>query len=232
MNGFQLYNGQSGGDLPVNDSQDTDPDPTRSKSTPARNSRRSWGKAAITITPFPDAAAAPPAKPKPSLAGQIPPSGWKKGDGIREPSPPKKLSGAYFDSYAEALASLNGPAWMPPSGDVVPTTNAQLQPYKQQLFDAMMDMTQFRDKVGNTSFQKRWLDLDFKQTRQNGAILSNDFYMPHVLEFLAWKIVVGKAKIERLAKANATVGPVPATAFAGPGQHQQPRGSHFGVVFR
>lgn len=82
-----------------------------------------------------------------------------------------------------------GPNWMPSSNDVIPQNNEELWPYMRQLHDATMDMSQFEDSINNSSFQKRWLDKDYETRGQNGPVLSNKFYMPHMLEWLAWKIV-------------------------------------------
>jgi hypothetical protein len=132
----------------------------------------------------------------PSMMGHPAPNNWKTGDGIRVPiAPPKKQDGMFFDSFAEAHSAMSGPAWTSPADDIVPTTSAELKPYAKRLYDAMVDMTQFEDQITNRSMQKRWLDKDFGTTGQQGAVLTNNFHMPHVLEHLAWEIAVSDVKL-------------------------------------
>jgi len=132
--------------------------------------------------------ATPP--PKPALIGHVAPPDWIKMDGLRAPEPPRKLSGDFFDSYEEVLASMSPPDWMPPADDHVPQTTDELRPYMRLLRDAMMDMSEFKDKLSNNSLKKRWLDENYETTGRYGPVLTNPYYMPQVLEGLAWKIAV------------------------------------------
>jgi len=131
-----------------------------------------------------------PPPPKPALAGHVAPADWKSMDGLRAPEPPRKPSGDFFDSYEEVLASMSPPDWMPPADDNVPQTTDELRPYMRLLRDAMMDMSQFKDKLSNNSLKKRWLDENYATTGRYGSVLTNPYYMPQVLEGLAWKTAV------------------------------------------
>lgn len=126
---------------------------------------------------------------KPALVGHAAPEGWKKQDGLRDPAPALKPSGLYYDSIVDAQSRMSPPDWTPPANDVVPTTDAELVPYVICLVTAMKDMSKFKDNI-TSSLRKRWLDASWTGNKKDGAVLLNDFYMPHVLEALAWKLAV------------------------------------------
>jgi hypothetical protein len=157
----------------------------------AAGKRRASGRVETSPEPEPPRRARGRGKndPKPALVGYAAPQDWKKQDGLRDPPPALKPSGFYFDSFMEAQSKMSPPDWMPPADDVVPTTDAELAPYVFRLVTAMKDMSEFKDNI-TSSLRKRWLDASWTGTKQDGAVLLNDFYTPHVLEALAWKLAV------------------------------------------
>lgn len=126
---------------------------------------------------------------------------------------------------------MAAPDWMPPAGDVVPTTDAELAPFVAQLTDAMKDMSQFRDNI-NTKLKKRWLDATIQRSGQPGAVLSNNFYMPHVLEALAWKIAVRTFRAETVRNANTPLDHDPKTPPQRSRHNPVPGSSHSRELLR
>lgn len=169
-------------------------DQATSPDRPAKKPRSSRKKKAAEDDE--DEADEPPAA-KPALAGQVAPSGWKKMDGLRGPEPPRKPSGDYYDSYQEVLDTMSPPGWMPPIDDEVPQNVDELRPYMRLLRDAMIDLSEFKDKLSNNSFKKRWLDEDYATTGRYGRSVTNPYYPGHVLEGLAWRIAVSNLKLEQ-----------------------------------
>lgn len=134
----------------------------------------------------------------PCLVGQQPTPGWRPGDGLREPTPPRLPSGLFFSSFEEARERAPCPDWECPKDDpTIPMDDNALKTYVARLLAAMVDMTQFKDGP-STTMKKRWLDRPWVKGQKNGAQLSNEYYSKHNLERLAWRVAVSDVHVDLL----------------------------------
>jgi hypothetical protein len=114
------------------------------------------------------------------------------GGGIREPVPPMRPSGLYYDSYVEAQQGVGKPDWMPPPNDLtIPNNNDEMKPWVIRLRNAMTDMSVYEDRP-SSKLKKRWLPDDFVHGTlpQPGDTLTNPYNPTHWLEEKCWQTVV------------------------------------------
>ncbi|KAF1846332.1 uncharacterized protein K460DRAFT_431352 [Cucurbitaria berberidis CBS 394.84] len=121
------------------------------------------------------------------------------GRGIREPVPPVKPSGLFFDSYEEACEGVGSVDWMPPANDTsIPENTTEIRPHVLKLRDAMMDMSAYGDNPSK-KMQNRWLPLGWvaAQTPQRGDVLTNPYNPKQWLEKRCWDIVMTCIRLHR-----------------------------------
>jgi hypothetical protein len=78
---------------------------------------------------------------------------------------------------------------MPPANDLVPTTDAEMAPYVDNLTAAMLNMSNILDN-GSSTMRDRFFAEGWQKGDGHAAEIENAYYPKHVFERLAWEIVV------------------------------------------
>jgi hypothetical protein len=167
---------------------------------------------------------------KPTIEGQIAPDNWKAGGGIRETEPLRKSSGRFFETYEEAMAEVKGPAWKAPKHDAVPTSDAELAPFVDKLMVAMLSLENIVDSASTTMknrfFDENWVEGDSQTS------ITNPYYPKHMLEKLAWQLVVSSSFSLSFTTTYMNPEAMPDLASTRTGFHVLLGPSHLGRVLR